>query len=117
MFLSMMCIVDKLSYNLIWCAASVSNPVYTDTGIPVFGTPNTDTGKNLPVLTVFLTTKRSFFYHKMSFFCHELSLFCHKMSQNGDIFDHQNGPFSVTKCNFSVTCAHAIIKKLFAPIF
>jgi hypothetical protein len=26
---------------------SVSNPVYTDTGIPVFGTPNTDTGKNL----------------------------------------------------------------------
>jgi hypothetical protein len=30
---------------------SVSNPVYTDTGIPVFGTPNidTDTGKNLPV--------------------------------------------------------------------
>jgi hypothetical protein len=29
--------------------ASVSNPVYTDTGIPVFGTPNTDTGKNLPV--------------------------------------------------------------------
>jgi hypothetical protein len=22
---------------------SVSNPVYTDTGIPVFGTPNTDT--------------------------------------------------------------------------
>jgi hypothetical protein len=50
MFLSMMCIVDKLSYNLIWCAASVSNPVYTDTGIPVFGTPNTDTGKNLPVL-------------------------------------------------------------------
>jgi hypothetical protein len=29
---------------------SVSNPVYTDTGIPVFGTPNTDTGKNLPVL-------------------------------------------------------------------
>jgi hypothetical protein len=30
--------------------ASVSNPVYTDTGIPVFGIPNTDTGKNLPVL-------------------------------------------------------------------
>jgi hypothetical protein len=29
--------------------ASVSNPVYTDTGIPVFGTPNTDTGKNWPV--------------------------------------------------------------------
>jgi hypothetical protein len=32
---------------------SVSNPVYTDTGIPVFGTPNTDTdtdtGKTLPV--------------------------------------------------------------------
>jgi hypothetical protein len=32
---------------------SVSNPVYTDTGIPVFGTPNTntdtDTGKNVPV--------------------------------------------------------------------
>jgi hypothetical protein len=28
---------------------SVSNPVYTDTGIPVFGTPNTDTDKNLPV--------------------------------------------------------------------
>jgi hypothetical protein len=30
---------------------SVSNPVYTDTGIPVFGTSNTDTdtGKNLPV--------------------------------------------------------------------
>jgi hypothetical protein len=33
-----------------YCADfSVSNPVYTDTGIPVFGTPNTDTGKNLPV--------------------------------------------------------------------
>jgi hypothetical protein len=30
-------------------ASSVSNPVYTDTGIPVFGTPNTDTGKTLPV--------------------------------------------------------------------
>jgi hypothetical protein len=31
--------------------SSVSNPVYTDTGIPVFRTPNTDTdtGKNLPV--------------------------------------------------------------------
>jgi hypothetical protein len=31
--------------------ASVSNPVYTDTGIPVFGAPNidTDTGINLPV--------------------------------------------------------------------
>jgi hypothetical protein len=28
---------------------SVSNPVYTDTGIPVFRTPNTDTSKNLPV--------------------------------------------------------------------
>jgi hypothetical protein len=30
---------------------SVSNLVYTDTGIPVFGTPNTDTdiGNNLPV--------------------------------------------------------------------
>jgi hypothetical protein len=30
---------------------SVSNPVYTDTGIPVFGTPNTDTdtGKKWPV--------------------------------------------------------------------
>jgi hypothetical protein len=28
---------------------SVSNPVYTDTGIPVFGTPNTDTGNILPV--------------------------------------------------------------------
>jgi hypothetical protein len=28
---------------------SVSNPEYTDTGIPVFGTPNTDTGKNVPV--------------------------------------------------------------------
>jgi hypothetical protein len=29
----------------------VSNPVYTDTGIPVFGNPNTDTdtGKNWPV--------------------------------------------------------------------
>jgi hypothetical protein len=24
-------------------SSSVSNPVYTDTGIPVFGTPNTDT--------------------------------------------------------------------------
>jgi hypothetical protein len=33
-----------------WVLRSVSNPVYTDTGIPVFGTPNTDTGKNLPVL-------------------------------------------------------------------
>jgi hypothetical protein len=32
-----------------WPTGSVSNPVYTDTGIPVFGTPNTDTGKNLPV--------------------------------------------------------------------
>jgi hypothetical protein len=32
-------------------ACSVSNPVYTDTGIPVFGTPNTDTdtSKYLPV--------------------------------------------------------------------
>jgi hypothetical protein len=29
---------------------SVSNPEYTDTGIPVFGTPNTDTGKNMLVL-------------------------------------------------------------------
>jgi hypothetical protein len=29
-------------------AASVSNPVYTDTGIPVFGTSNTDTGP-LPI--------------------------------------------------------------------
>jgi hypothetical protein len=28
---------------------SVSNPVYTDTGIPVFGTPNTNTGRNMPV--------------------------------------------------------------------
>jgi hypothetical protein len=27
---------------------SVSNPVITDTGILVFGTPNTDTNKNLP---------------------------------------------------------------------
>jgi hypothetical protein len=31
--------------------SSVSIPVYTDTGIPVFGTPNTDTdtGKNVTV--------------------------------------------------------------------
>jgi hypothetical protein len=26
---------------------SVFNPVYTDTGIPVFGTPNTDTGPKI----------------------------------------------------------------------
>jgi hypothetical protein len=39
--------------------ASVSNPVYTDTGIPVFGTPNTDTGKNLPVLR---TSKNGHFW-------------------------------------------------------
>jgi hypothetical protein len=34
---------------------------YTDTGIPVFGIPNTDTetAKKLPVLPVFLTTKGS----------------------------------------------------------
>jgi hypothetical protein len=30
----------------LYIMPSVSNPVYTDTGIPVFGTPNTDTGKN-----------------------------------------------------------------------
>jgi hypothetical protein len=35
-------------------ASSVSNPVYTDTGIPVFGTPNTDTGKNLPIFAGYL---------------------------------------------------------------
>jgi hypothetical protein len=50
-------------------ATSVSNPVYTDTGIPVFGTPNTDTGQKLPVFAgitgILLTTKRSFFCHKM----------------------------------------------------
>jgi hypothetical protein len=36
-------------------ACSVSNPVYTDTGIPVFGTPNTDTdsGKNVPGKGIF----------------------------------------------------------------
>jgi hypothetical protein len=34
---------------LICLLISVSNPVYTDTGIPVFGTPNTDTGQNFPV--------------------------------------------------------------------
>jgi hypothetical protein len=37
---------------MLWffnATTSVSNPVYTDTGIPVFGTPNTDTGKNVPV--------------------------------------------------------------------
>jgi hypothetical protein len=39
----------EMTTGLIMC--SVSNPVYTDTGIPVFGTPNTDTDtvKNFPV--------------------------------------------------------------------
>jgi hypothetical protein len=39
-------------YNIsVYYAGSVSNPVYTDTGIPVFGTPytDTDTGKKWPV--------------------------------------------------------------------
>jgi hypothetical protein len=38
-------------FNIRTPTTSVSNPVYTDTGIPVFGTPNTDTdtGKNVPV--------------------------------------------------------------------
>jgi hypothetical protein len=39
----------KLLSRLAIGGSGVSNPVYTDTGIPVFGTPNTDTGKNLPV--------------------------------------------------------------------
>jgi hypothetical protein len=41
---------------------SVSNPVYTDTGIPVFGTPNTDTGKNLPVFAGIETYKIGTFH-------------------------------------------------------
>jgi hypothetical protein len=43
-------LIDENRYfTSVW--TSVSNPVYTDTGIPVFGTPNTDTntGKTLPV--------------------------------------------------------------------
>jgi hypothetical protein len=45
--------LERISSILV--GFSVSNPVYTDTGIPVFGTPNTDTdtdtdtGKNVPV--------------------------------------------------------------------
>jgi hypothetical protein len=36
--------------SVTYIRTSVSKPVYTDTGIPVFGTPNTDTdtGQNLP---------------------------------------------------------------------
>jgi hypothetical protein len=40
---------------------SVSNPVYTYTGIPLFGTPNTDTGKNLPVLPVLTFLKYRYY--------------------------------------------------------
>jgi hypothetical protein len=40
---------SALDFSFFKFLHSVSNPVYTDTGILVFGTPNTDTGKNLPV--------------------------------------------------------------------
>jgi hypothetical protein len=43
------CIAIFFGSSFLIAANSVSNPVYTDTGIPVFGTPNADTGNNLPV--------------------------------------------------------------------
>jgi hypothetical protein len=47
--LSSAALETRLKITLPMVCTSVSNPVYTDTGIPVFGTPNTDTGKNMPV--------------------------------------------------------------------
>jgi hypothetical protein len=65
--------------------ASVSNPVYTDTGIPVFGTPNTDTGKSLPV-----------FAGIIGIFDHQKVLF---LSQNV-LFLSQNVIFFFTKWRY-----------------
>jgi hypothetical protein len=47
--------VAKLYFATGRVRTSVSNPVYTDTGVPVFGTPNTDTdtGKSLLVLRTY----------------------------------------------------------------
>jgi hypothetical protein len=67
---------------------SVSKPVYTDTGIPVFGTPNTDTGKKKGPFSVtkchFSVTKCHFSVKKFHFSVKKFAFF---VGMTG-IFDH-----------------------------